>query len=183
MVSLRYNPASTADGNGAHATQPPAHHKHEGRLNLLLSWADWRGDSWAERLPTLLEPMGVRSVRAHTGRQAEHVIRTIPVHIAVVDLGLPLDDPQPGASSTPSEAGTRLLELLRRLEAPPPTVVVKTARSHRDETRSIAAALNSGAFAVVDRSAADLECMLDVMRRCLRRFYEDRWPDGARPPT
>src|SRR6185503_14369303 len=64
-----------------------------GRLNLLISYASWRVDSWADRLPFLLNPMGVHSVRARSARQAEQVIRTIPVHIAVVDLGLPLDEP------------------------------------------------------------------------------------------
>jgi CheY-like chemotaxis protein len=146
-----------------------------GRLNLLLSYAGWASDSWADRLPVLLEPLGVRALRACSGRQASQVIAHSPVHIAVVDLGLPLDELQ---SAVNAEGGPRLLELLARLRQPPPTVVVKAARTRRDESREIAAALRMGAFAVIDRprDSGDLELMLEVLRRCLHRFYQGRWP-------
>ncbi len=62
-----------------------------GRLNLLLSYAGWDDDPWVDRLPKLLDPMGVRSVRAHSAREAARVIASTPIHIAVVDLGLPLE--------------------------------------------------------------------------------------------
>jgi DNA-binding NtrC family response regulator len=143
------------------------------RLNLLLSYAGWQPESWADRLPRLLEPMGVRAVRACTGAQATEVIRRIsPIHIAVVDLGLPLDE------THPQEGGPRLLDLLSRLDQPPPTVIVKSARSHRDESREIAAALRAGAFAIIDRprDSTDLELMLEVLRRILHRRYQGRWP-------
>ena len=145
-----------------------------GRLNLLLSYAGWKEDSWVDRLPRLLEPMGVFSLRAQTGAQATEVIRrTAQIHIAVVDLGLPLDSN--GASE---EAGPKLLEILARLDQPPPTVVVKRSRGHRDDGREIAAALRAGAFAVIDRphDMGGLEILLEVLRRCLRRHYQDRWP-------
>jgi hypothetical protein len=145
------------------------------RLNLLLSWGGWQNESWVDRLPALLEPMGVHSLRVRTAREAERAIRTNPVHIAVVDLGLPLD----AGSTTPApaeEAGPRVLELLRRLDSPPPTVVVQQARSARDATRHMSAALRCDAFAVVDRAAADVELMLKVLQRCMQRFYHGRWP-------
>lgn len=172
-----------------------------GRLNLLLSWGGWHTDSWADRLPMLLQPMGVTCVRATTAREAEHVIRTLPVHIAVVDLGLPMDAPSlstslprsvqsrpvqapPAPTSRPEpepsneEAGSRILELLRRLDAPPPTVVVKSPRAAADARRDMAAALRCDVFAVVDRTSADLEVMLKVLHRCFDRFYQGRWPNN-----
>ncbi|MEM7755987.1 MAG: hypothetical protein AAF297_10170 [Planctomycetota bacterium] len=135
-------------------------------------------------MPRLLEPMGVRSLRAGSAREAQDVIRGFQVHIAVVDLGLPLDglsgsgSGQPAGTPGAEEAGPRLLDLLARLDAPPPTVVVKRRRALRDEQREIAAALAHGAFAVVDRprTTHELELMLEVLRRCLRRHYRDRWP-------
>jgi CheY-like chemotaxis protein len=146
-----------------------------GRLNLLLSYAGWHPDSWVDRLPLLLEPLGIYSLRARTGREASQVIQKSPIHIAVVDLGLPLDE-MPGPA--PEEAGPRLLELLARLAQPPPTVVVKRSRTHRDDSREIAAALRAGAFAVIDRprDSRDLEILLEVLRRCLCRYYQGRWP-------
>jgi DNA-binding NarL/FixJ family response regulator len=126
--------------------------------------------------------MGVHSVRARSARQAEKVIRTVPVHIAVVDLGLPLDECCSPTKTVAEEAGPRVLDLLARLDAPPPTVVVKGTRTARDTHRELAAALRSGAFAVVDRGSVDVELMLEVLRRCLHRFYRGRWPGGNEPP-
>jgi hypothetical protein len=91
-----------------------------------------------------------------------------------VDLSLPLEN----APAPAEEAGPRLLELLARLDQPPPTVIVKRSRSHRDDSRELAAALRAGAFAVIDRpeGAHGLEILLEVLRRCLRRHYQGRWP-------
>lgn len=154
----------------------PAH-----RLNLLLTAPRWRPDTWADRLPVLLEPLGVAAVRAQSARAAERAIRTLPIHIAVVDLSLPLDDAD--SATAAEESGTRILDLLSRLDAPPPTVVVQSPRGQREATRCMNTALRCGAFAVVDRSAADLELMLGIMQRALRRFYNDQWPGTAPPPT
>ena len=117
-----------------------------GRLNLLLSYAGWQPDSWADRLPRLLEPMGVRSHRAATAREATRVIETIPIHVAIVDLGLPLDD----RCQASDEAGPRLLELLARTSTHPPTVIIKRQRTARDDRRELAAGRNRQHHAIAD---------------------------------
>lgn len=175
MRSVRYTPD---------APQPPASGPGEtcpapadpGRLNLLLSYAGWRDESWADRLPRMLEPMGVRSHRAASAREATRVIESTPVHIAVVDLGLPLD------AVGSEEAGPRILELLARTTLRPPTVVIKRARTARDDRRELNAALRAGAFAVIDRphDTHELERMLDVLRKILTRHYRGCWP-GTTP--
>lgn len=180
-------PGLPGEGGGG-AGQSGAECPPGGRLNLLLSYAGWQPDPWVERLPRLLEPMGILSHRAGSGKQAQDVIKSVQIHIAVVDLGLPLDPTPPGVNldqgSAPEleEGGARLLELLHRMSTPPPTVVVKRARSQRDDHRDMAQALRMGAFAVVDRphDAQDLNVLLEVLRRCLGRFYQGRWP-GALP--
>lgn len=148
------------------------------RLNLLLSCPGWRPDPWVERFPRLLEPMGIASHTARCGREASALIKTIPIHLAVVDLAIPLD--QQGGEG--DDAGIRLLEVLSRLQTTPPTVVIKRGMGGRDDHREMTAALRAGAFAVIDRprDARDLEVMLDVLRRALVRFYQGRWP-GASP--
>lgn len=150
-------------------------------MNLLLSDAGWRDESWADRLPALLRPMGVEALRARTGREATETIRSHRIHIAVVDLGLPIDtgDAASASGSGISEGGVRLLELLRRLENPPPTVVLRRARTQRDAAREIASALRMGAFSVLDppTDTAGIERMLQVLRRVLERHYQNRWPD------
>jgi len=175
-----------SQGHQPESPPPPKHPTHHvpetdgsNRLNLLLSWGGWQNESWADRLPPLLEPMGVHSLRVRTVREAERAIRTNAVHIAVVDFGLPLDGTLRAAADSPGEeAGPRILELLRRLESPPPTVVVQQPRTARDHSRHMSAALRCDAFAVVDRAAADLELMLKVLQRCMARFYQGRWPGG-----
>ncbi len=149
-----------------------------GRLNLLLSACDWQPTPWADQLPPLLGPMGIQSYRVVNGRQASRLIENTRIHIAVVDLALPLDD-----ASCPSQAveegGVRILDLLRRLDEPPPTLVIKRGRTQRDDARELNAALRAGAFAVLDRprEVSDLNLLLEAMRRVLGRFYAGRWPD------
>ncbi len=169
-MSLRDRP------NPAPASARP-HSGPGARLNLLLSARGnvaWRDESWADSLPRLLEPMGVRTWRVSSGAEAASLIRQTPVHIALVDLSLPLDSSE-GASPANDEGGPRLLELLSRLETPPPTVVVKRERTQREDARTLASALQAGAYAVLERPVR-LETALEVMRRILCRHYSGQWP-------
>lgn len=185
MSPDRTGSQAPAGRHGAQQEQGPAGNecaaKGDSHLHLLLSYAGWQPDPWIERLPRLLEPMGVTSHVAANGRQASQMIAKNRIHVAVVDLGLPLDE-SPAETRTDSDefsqGGPRLLELLARLIEPPPVVVVKRSRTHRDDAREIAAALRMGAFAVVDRphDAAGLNLMLEVLRRCLARHYKGCWP-------
>ncbi len=145
------------------------------RLNLLLSDASRPDQSWADRLPPLLEPMGVRMVRARSGREASEVIRATPIHMAVVDLALPLD------IGSAEDGGLRLLELLRHSENRPPTIIIRRARTTREASRESMRALLADAFAVVDRPNhhRDVELLLEVLRRVLARHYRGQWPGAT----
>jgi DNA-binding response OmpR family regulator len=143
----------------------------DARLNLLLSCGVGREGPAIEQLPRLLSPMGIYSIKVTSGESAARVICDFPIHIAVVDLTIPLAPDSPARSG-----GARILQLLRRLDQPPPTVVVRPRQpSKRDSTRELTAVLREGAFAVLDRPI-ELETMLEVMRRILRRHYADEWP-------
>ena len=146
-------------------------------MNMLLSYAGWETDPWVDRLPRLLEPMGINSVRATSARNASEVIKATPIHVAVVDLALPFDN-EPGAAAREAEAGARLLELLSKLATRPPTLVIKRSRTARDDHQELSAALRAGAFAVLDRPRgdSDLELLLEVLRRVLQRHYRGAWP-------
>lgn len=151
------------------------------RLNLLLSYGGWEDESWVDRIPALLKPMGVATHRAESARHASDVISRTRIHIAVVDLGLPFDTGT--ASAAPHEAGTKVLDLLRRLPNKPPSLVIKRSRTQREDTREMAAALRSGAFAVLNRprETRELETLLEALRRCLVRHYGDQWPGTDTP--
>ena len=86
------------------------------RLNLLLSYGGWREHAAVRQLPRLLEPMGIHALQADTGEEAASLIQHQPVHIAVVDLEIPLTR----CGSRPVPGGARILQLLRRLDQPPP---------------------------------------------------------------
>ena len=144
-----------------------------GRLNVLVSSGDWHDETWADRLPVLLEPMRVHAIRVHSGSEASRVLRATPIHIAVVDLALPLD----AADRAGDEGGCRLLELLSRQAKPPPTVVVKRRKTLREDTREITRALSTGAFAVIERPV-HLEIVLETLRRVLQRYHAGCWPGG-----
>ena len=166
----------------AKADQP----SNRARLNLLLSCtrSSWRQDTALDHLPPLLAPLGIQTIQTSSGEEAAEVIQAHRVHIAVIDLSIPLQRPsgvvqgQADASNriTSAEAGPRVLQLLRRLEAPPPTVVVRPPQpAAREGARSLTQALREGAFAVLDQPV-NLESMLEVLRRILRRHYSDVWP-------
>ena len=143
------------------------------RLNLLLTCGSWRQDSPILQLPRLLDPFGIRSLTAKNGEEAVQMIENSDIHIAIVDLAIPLQkdsvDRRPG--------GERVLQLLRRLDPHPPTIVIRPKQtSTRENTRSLARSLQEGAFTVVDRPAM-LETLLDALQRALRKHYAGRWPE------
>lgn len=145
------------------------------RLNLLLSYGGWRDEAAVRQAPRLLEPMGIQTMEAETAEEAEALIRTQPIHIAVVDLEIPLR-----ASGASQPSGIRILQLLRRLDSPPPTIVVRPRQAtRREDARGLIDSLRDGAFAVLDRPMR-LESLLDTLRRALRRHYQDLWPATQR---
>ncbi len=84
------------------------------RLNLLLSYGGWRQGTVVDQLPQLLQPMGIRSIRVGSGEEAAEVIEQTRIHIAMVDLEIPL---RRGGDSGRAAmgGGARTLLLLRRL--------------------------------------------------------------------
>ena len=172
----RAAPPDRGVGGGDHTSAEPldAPAPTDDLLTVLLSSGDWHDETWADRLPVLLESMRVRTIRVHSGSEASRVLRATPIHIAVVDLALPLD----ASDRVGAEGGCRLLELLSRQAEPLPTVVVKRRKTLREDTREITRALSTGAFAVIERPV-DLEIVLETLRRVLRRYYAGGWPGGC----
>tara|TARA_B110000263_G_C14944747_1_gene345268 strand:- start:5 stop:499 length:495 start_codon:yes stop_codon:yes gene_type:complete len=155
------------------STQSAETHDHNKRLNLLLTCGSWRQDSPILQLPQLLGPFGIRSLTAKNGEEAVKVIESSSIHIAIVDLAIPLKI----GSSDKRPGGERVLQLLRRLNPQPPTIVIRPRQtSTRENARSLARSLHEGAFTVVDRPAM-LETLLDALQRALRKHYSNRWPD------
>lgn len=140
------------------------------RLNLLYS-SSWREGVPTAELPRLLDPLGVRCLEARCGLDAARIVEREQVHIALVDLEMPME---PSGDHRP--AGHRVLQLLRRMDPAPPVVLVRPPQaSRRESVRGLNDALREGVFAVLDRPLG-LEPMLETLRRVVRRHYADRWP-------
>lgn len=148
-----------------------------GRLNLLLTYGGWREHAFADQLPLILDRIGIRCYRAESGDEASEVIRREQVHIAVIDLSIPMHPTRAQAAGARSvAAGPRVLQLLRRLEQPPPTIVVRPRQVDPSESaRNLADALRDGAFTVLD-DPVPIESMLQALERVVRRHYRDHWP-------
>merc|ERR1712188_108043 len=88
-------------------------------LRLMLSYGGWEQENFADQLPRLLEPLGIDCLRVGTADDVTSMLKVRPVHIAVIDVRIPIN------RSAQEPAGGRVLQILRRLESPPPTVVVR----------------------------------------------------------
>ena len=117
----------------AHVPKPtPPMNPSAERLNLLLTCGSWRDDATVKQLPRLLSSMGIHSLNAKTGEEAVEMISTSDIHIAIVDLSIPLS----GASADKRPGGERVLQLLRRLDPQPPTIVIRPRQSTKRENGS-----------------------------------------------
>ncbi len=152
------------------ATQSnPAPGSSKKRLRLMLSYGGWEQENFAEQLPRLLQPQGIDCLRVGSANEATDLLGSSPVHIAVVDLRIPFDQGQA------EPAGQRVLQLLRRLDQPPPTVVVRARQAtKRASARGLSTALREGAFTVMD-GPVKLEPMLETLHRIVRRHYANHW--------
>ena len=150
---------------------------HPRRLNLLLTYGGWREHAFADQLPVLLDRFGIQCLRAQSGDEVSDVVRRAEVHIAVIDLSIPMHPRRPDAQPARTvQAGPRVLQLLRRLDLPPPTIIVRPRQVDPAESnRILAEALRDGAFTVLD-DPVPIESMLQALERVVRRHYRDHWP-------
>ncbi len=163
----------------------PSQADQHARFNVLLTRdRPHSAPHWTNQLPRLLEPQGVASYLAESGRQAIDLAETLEIHAAVIDLGTPRGDATPiarhgGARGMPS-GGLWLLELMRRMPNHPPLVVINSpAYSQRQLQRMLQEALRLGAFCVLNQPVG-IEQLLNVFRRLLDRHYRGTWPS---PPA
>lgn len=149
----------------------------QSRLNLLLAYGGWRDDTFADQLPPLLAPQGIRCFRSRSAREAHDIILHQRVHIAVIDLSTPADEGDLGGAD--ESFGARILHLLRPLRPAPPVVVVHAPQpSSRESSRMLSSALREGAFSVLQRPVP-VEAMLRTLHRVVERHYRGAWPQAG----
>jgi CheY-like chemotaxis protein len=189
----------------------------QSRLNLLLTHqarVPLAGQPWYQTLQHLLSPMGVKTFEATSGKQAVDLIEQYPIHLAVVDAGLPAISglnvlelinklraqgdrlgPPPGQAGPPTgqtqsfrfqmnveetdDAGTtqRRIEVRfdsRPAESKPRPAVILIAPPQQNQ-QLLQEALKFNAFTVLSEPV-DVNVMLEVMARALKRFHQNQWP-------
>jgi CheY-like chemotaxis protein len=128
----------------------------QNRLTVLL--ADEQ-EEWHRTVRGLLEPQGVQTLSARSGREALDLIHTRPIHVAVLDQFMP------------QLGGLQVIRLMRDFPAAPPAILL----ANQLTTHLLNEALGMHVFTVLSKPV-DFNLLLDALARVLRRYHESRWP-------
>ena len=156
-------------------TQPP-HASVAARLTVLLGDEHESGQAWHRNARGLLGAQGVETLVARSGRDALALIEESArgngprIHVAVLDQRMPV------------MGG---LQILRRLQqdltdpALPPAILLADASGARGLTSALMhEALTARVFSVLPKPI-ELDLLLDTLARALRRYYQNKWPEGG----
>ncbi len=126
------------------------------RLTVLL--AD-QSDGWAVTIRKLLEPQGVQTIAAHTGREALRLIESGSIHVAILDQQMPQMN------------GMAVVKRMRDLPMAPPAILLAEHLTNH----LLHEALGMKVFSVLSKPV-DFNQLLDSLARVMKRHYESRWP-------
>ena len=130
------------------------------RLTVLLANEQ---EGWHQTVRGLLEPQGVQTLVARSGREALNLIESQPVHVAVLDQQMP----QLGGLQV-----IRLMRDMKHLKASPPPAILL---ANQLTNHLLHDALAMHVFTVLAKPV-DFNVLLDALARVLRRYHESRWP-------
>jgi CheY-like chemotaxis protein len=132
------------------------------RLTVLLANEQ---EGWHQTVRQLLEPQGVQTVSARSGREALNLLESRPIHVAVLDAQMP------------QLGGLQVMKLMREMQERRGTVNVPPAilLANQLTTHLLHDALSMHVFSVLSKPV-DFNVLLDTLARVLRRHYENRWP-------
>jgi two-component system sensor histidine kinase RpfC len=130
------------------------------RFTLLLANEQ---EEWHRTVRQLLEPQGVQTLSARSGREALHLIESTPVHLAVLDTQMP------------QLGGLQVIKLMRDLQKAPPAILLAQSLTNH----LLHEALGMHVFSVLSKPV-DFNLLLDAIARVLKRHYESRWPNNEK---
>ena len=132
---------------------------HNNRLTVLLANEQ---EGWHQTVRGLLEPQGVQTLVARSGREALTLIEQQPVHVAVLDQQMP------------QLGGLQVIRLMRDLKKDPPPAAILLANQLTHHL--LHEALGMHVFTVLAKPV-DFNVLLDSLARVLKRYHESRWPN------
>jgi two-component system sensor histidine kinase RpfC len=123
-------------------------------------------EGWHQTVRQLLQPQGVETVSARSGREALNLMESRPFHCAVLDAHMP------------QLGGLQVIKLMREVQSrrdatqaiPPAILLANQLTSHL-----LHEALGMHVFSVLSKPV-DFNVLLDTLARVLRRHYENKWP-------
>lgn len=128
----------------------------QNRFTVLLP-AEQAG--WHQTVARLLEPQGVHTLLARSGREALGIIESTTVHAVVLDTQMP------------QLGGLQVIKLMRELHKAPPAILLTNHLTNH----LLREALGMQVFSVLSKPV-DFNLLLDALARVLRRYHENRWP-------
>ena len=129
------------------------------RLTVLLGENQ---DGWHQTVRGLLEPQGVQTLSARTGREALDLLSSRSIHVAVLDQQMP------------QMGGLQVIKLLRDVKTAPPAILLTNQLTNH----LLHEALGMHVFTVLSKPV-DFNLLLDALARVLRRYHESRWPNDG----
>jgi CheY-like chemotaxis protein len=132
----------------------------QNRFTVLLADEQER---WHQTVRGLLEPQGVQTITARSGREALRVMESQSIHVAVLDHQMP------------QLGGLQVVKMMREMHKSTPPAILLTSDLNSHLLRE---ALGMHVFSVLSKPV-DPNLVLDALARVLRRFYESRWPGGV----
>jgi DNA-binding NtrC family response regulator len=106
-----------------------------------------------------LEPQGVHTILARSGREALDLIESTPLHAVVLDMRMP------------GLGGLQVIKLMRELHKAIPAILLTDQLNNH----LLREALGMKVFSVLTKPV-DFNLLLDALARVLRRYHENRWP-------
>src|SRR5215213_10881284 len=128
----------------------------QNRLTVLLANEQ---ESWHQTVRGLLEPQGVQTLSARSGREALGLIESRPIHVAVLDQQMP------------QLGGLQVVKIMREMKHAPPAILLANQLTNN----LLHEALGMHVFTVLAKPV-DFNLLLDSLARVLRRYHESRWP-------
>jgi DNA-binding response OmpR family regulator len=119
---------------------------HTNRLTMLLANEQ---EGWHQTLRQLLQPQGVQTLSAHTGREVLDILQREPVHLVVLDVQMP------------QLGGLQVIKMMRDMDSQPPAILLANQLMQ--------------VFSVLSKPV-DLNVLLDSIARVIKRHYASRWP-------
>jgi CheY-like chemotaxis protein len=147
------------------------------RFNVLVTEDRAHGpEYWTIQLARLLEPQGVTTFVARSGREAVALAGRESLHAAVIDLNIPMEGSASEAKRGVATEPLWVLELMRRLpERPPVVAVLHPSLARREQERLIREALRLGVYSVLTKPIG-VEDLLPVFKSLVDRRYRGAWP-------